>query len=53
MYEHYDRLVIYFDGASKNNPRGPAGCGWLIYEMDEYGTNSYRIASGQIKLSWL
>jgi len=47
MYEQYDRLVIYFDGASKNNPRGPAGGGWLIYEMDEYGTNSYRIASGQ------
>ena len=52
MYEHYDRLVIYFDGASKNNPRGPAGCGWLIYEMDEYGTNSYRIASGQNYLGY-
>ena len=44
MYEQYDRLVIYFDGASKNNPRGPAGGGWLIYDCCP---SCSRIASGQ------
>ena len=48
MYEQYDRLVIDFDGASKNNPRGPAGCGWLIYERCNYCQDDLSlIASGQ------
>mmetsp|Transcript_1132 Transcript_1132/g.1917 ORF Transcript_1132/g.1917 Transcript_1132/m.1917 type:complete len:154 (-) Transcript_1132:311-772(-) len=34
---HYDRLILYFDGASRHNPRGPAGCGWVIYKMYDEG----------------
>lgn len=41
---HYHRLIIYFDGASRNNPQGPAGCGWVIYEMNRSGANSDHIA---------
>ena len=44
---HYHRLVIYFDGASRNNPRGPAGCGWNIYFMNNDGADDYQIARGQ------
>ena len=44
---HYHRLIIYFDGASRNNPRGPAGCGWIIYEMDSNGTDANGIARGR------
>ena len=42
---HYHRIVLYFDGASRNNPRGPAGCGWALYEMNDYGADSRLIAS--------
>jgi ribonuclease HI len=49
---HYHRLVIYFDGASKNNPRGPAGCGWVLYEMDDHGTDYNKLASGQKYLGY-
>jgi ribonuclease HI len=27
----YHHLQLYFDGASRNNPHGPAGCGWVLY----------------------
>ena len=43
MY-HSRRVILYFDGASRNNPRGPAGYGWVLYEMDEYGANGDFIA---------
>jgi ribonuclease HI len=43
----YNRLIVYFDGASRNNPRGPAGCGWELWEMDNNGADSRRIACGQ------
>ncbi|CAJ1944591.1 unnamed protein product [Cylindrotheca closterium] len=42
----YRTLIIYFDGACQNNPNGPAGCGWAIYEMDDYGCDGFRVASG-------
>ena len=44
---YYHRLVIYFDGAARNNPHGPAGCGWALYEMDNHGTDGNLIASGK------
>lgn len=47
MYDYYHRIIVYFDGASKNNPRGPAGCGWLMYEMDCNGSDSNFIAQGK------
>ena len=50
--QHYHRLVIYFDGASKNNPRGPAGCGWALHEMDCNGADANCVASGQVYLGY-
>jgi ribonuclease HI len=44
---YYNRIIIYFDGASRNNPRGPAGCGWIMYEMDCDGADQDFIASGK------
>jgi ribonuclease HI len=43
-------LALYFDGASKNNPHGPAGCGWALYETDAYGNDQERIARGAKRL---
>jgi ribonuclease HI len=43
---HYNRVILYFDGASRNNPRGPAGCGWVLKEMDEDGADSHVIRRG-------
>lgn len=40
----YHRVILYFDGASRNNPRGPAGCGWVLYDMDRCGADNYVIA---------
>ena len=31
---YYQGVTVYFDGASRNNPKGPAGCGWVIYDDD-------------------
>ncbi len=42
----YDRVILYFDGASRNNPSGPAGCGWVLYEMNSHGADSSYIAKG-------
>lgn len=39
----YHRIILYFDGASRSNPRGPAGCGWKLYEMDDNGADGYLI----------
>jgi ribonuclease HI len=49
---HYHRLIIYFDGASRHNPQGPAGCGWAIYEMNYHGADGIRIASGNSYLGY-
>jgi ribonuclease HI len=27
----FQEVFLYFDGASRNNPHGPAGCGWVVY----------------------
>lgn len=43
---YYYRIILYFDGASRNNPRGPAGCGWVLCEMDCDGADGDLIASG-------
>jgi len=37
MMAHYHRVILYFDGVSRHNPHGPAGCGWVLYEMDGNG----------------
>ncbi|CAJ1944595.1 unnamed protein product [Cylindrotheca closterium] len=50
---HYYGLIIYFDGASKSNPHGPAGSGWTLYEMDPDGdTDGERLAQGQDYLGY-
>lgn len=49
---YYYRIVVYFDGASRNNPRGPTGCGWAMYEMDGDGADSDFIASGRYFLGY-
>ncbi len=43
---HYHRIILEFDGASKNNPRGPAGCGYVLHEMDSDGAKADFIDSG-------
>lgn len=43
----YNRVILYFDGASRSNPRGPAGCGWVLYEMDSHGAASSCIVKGR------
>lgn len=40
----YHRIILYFDGASRNNPRGPAGCGWVLYAMNRHGADGSWIA---------
>ena len=49
---HYHRMVIYFDGASKYNPKGPAGCGWVIYQMNKNGGDCNKIARGRRYLGY-
>lgn len=49
---HYHRMVIYFDGASKFNPKGPAGCGWVIYQMNKNGGDCNKIAHGRRYLGY-
>ena len=49
---YYHRLIIHFDGASKGNPRGPAGCGWAIYEMNDNGATADMIVWGQKYLGY-
>lgn len=48
----YDRLILYFDGAARSNPNGPAGAGWDLYEMDRHGTQAAWIKDGSIFLGW-
>jgi ribonuclease HI len=49
---YYHRVILYFDGASRNNPHGPAGCGWVLREMDRHGTDGDYIASGKRYLGY-
>jgi ribonuclease HI len=46
------RVVLYFDGASRNNPLGPASFGWVLYAMDEHGSDADRISSGSNYLGY-
>ena len=49
----YDRVILKFDGASRHNPHGPAGCGWVLIEMDEFGAEEYcNIATGNEYLGY-
>ena len=41
---YYHRIILYFDGASRSNPRGPAGCGWVLYSMNQRGADAEWIA---------
>jgi ribonuclease HI len=34
----YDNVVMYFDGASRNNPQGPAGCAFVCYPANKDGS---------------
>jgi ribonuclease HI len=34
---YLERAILYFDGASQNNPKGPAGCGFVVKDMDNEG----------------
>ena len=49
---YYHRVVLYFDGASRHNPHGPAGCGWVLYEMNEHGTDDDHIAEDSAYLGY-
>ena len=44
----YDTVILKFDGASRHNPRGPAGCGWVLYDEDE----SHEIETGKDDLGF-
>lgn len=48
----YKRVILYFDGASRNNPSGPAGCGWVLYEMDQCGAEVSRIDEERVYLGY-
>lgn len=50
MYCH--RIIIYFDGASRSNPHGPAGCGWTIRKMTRYGGDGDYIRRGKKYLGY-
>ena len=47
---YYHRVILYFDGASRHNPHGPAGCGWVLYEMDRHGAKDDHIAEDGVYL---
>jgi ribonuclease HI len=35
---YYESCIVSFDGAARHNPRGPAGCGWVVSVEDAFGT---------------
>ena len=39
---YHHKLILYFDGVARKNP-GAAGCGWLLYEMDQSGANDHEL----------
>ena len=51
---HFHKLVIYFDGTSKSNPRRPsaAGAGWTLRALRYNGADCRYIASGQVYLGY-
>jgi len=49
---YYPYVSIHFDGASRNNPRGPAGCGWTMSWGNEDLSDSGRFASGNKYLGY-
>lgn len=52
LYYDYDSIVLYFDGASRHNPHGPAGCGFVICEMNYDGSDGNEIARGSTYLGY-
>lgn len=40
---NYNCLILAFDGASRYNPKGPAGCGFVVYN----GINGTRLSVGK------
>jgi ribonuclease HI len=46
------RVILYFDGASRRNPHGPAGCGWVLREMDDNGADGNLIRKGKAFLGY-
>jgi len=46
----FNQIIVYFDGASRNYPHGPAGCGWVICEMDDDGADGDFIKQGKTYL---
>ena len=49
---YYHRIILEFDGASRHNPSGPAGCGFVLYEMDSHGAKSDMIDEGKEYLGY-
>jgi ribonuclease HI len=45
-----NRVILYFDGASRNNPRGPAGCAFVCYEMNGHGNHGQHLHSVRFHL---
>lgn len=46
------RAILCFDGASRDNPNGPAGCGYVVYEMDDKGKAERVILEGRKYLGY-
>lgn len=42
----HDEIILNFDGASRNNPYGPAACGWIIRPIGPNGIYDTEIAHG-------
>jgi ribonuclease HI len=45
--EVYGDYALNFDGAARRNPYGPAGCGWVVYDLDCYGQNNSIVREGK------
>lgn len=45
MTYQYRCVILYFDGASRWNPRGQAGCRWALYKMNLHWAHSLAIAT--------
>eukprot|EP00553_Chaetoceros_curvisetus_P001076 CAMPEP_0204613818 /NCGR_PEP_ID=MMETSP0717-20131115/1743_1 /ASSEMBLY_ACC=CAM_ASM_000666 /TAXON_ID=230516 /ORGANISM="Chaetoceros curvisetus" /LENGTH=146 /DNA_ID=CAMNT_0051626371 /DNA_START=460 /DNA_END=900 /DNA_ORIENTATION=- len=49
---YYERIILEFDGASRSNPHGPAGCGYVLYEMNWDGSKGSFIIEGSQYLGY-
>ena len=49
---YFPRIILYFDGASRNNPHGPAGCGWTLYTMNWDGADCCKLGTGRSYLGY-